>query len=172
VVLTVTVRSRPAPTSPRRTVLAAGALLAGALAAGSGCSFPGFGPDEPDVIPPADTDALRAVAGESLDLAGRYDRAIAQVPDQSAKLTAIRDAHREHAAAISLSLDQSVAPSAAPSPSGSGGAGSGGVLKTLQAAERAAAERAAAACMAVASYYAPLLGTIAAGRASHAEALT
>jgi hypothetical protein len=167
----MTVRSGPAPSSPRRSILAAGVLVAGTLVAGSGCSVVGFGSDEPDVLPPADADALRAVAGESLDLADRYERAAAQVPDQAARLTAIRDAHREHAAAISLTLDQSVAPSAGPSPSASGGAGSGSVLRTLQGAERAAAERAATACVAAASYYAPLLGTIAAARASHAEVL-
>lgn len=152
---------------PRRSVLAAGTLAVAAAGLASGCSI--LAPDEPETITPQDADALRAVAGESLDLAGRYDAAIARTPDQAAKLTPIRDAHREHAAAIGRSLDASVAPSPAPSASASGGAS--GLLKALQTAERAAAERATSACLAVASHHAPLIGAIAAARASHAEAL-
>jgi len=155
----------------RRSVLAAGSVVLAAAGLASGCSV--LGPDEPESIKPPDADALRAVAGESLDLAARYDDAIAKNSDQSARLTPIRDAHREHAAAIGRSLDATVAPSggaAAASPSAS--AGSSGPLKALQSAERAAAERATTACLAVASYYAPLIGAIAAARASHAEALS
>ncbi|GIJ52952.1 hypothetical protein [Virgisporangium aurantiacum] len=129
--------------------------------------------DGASAIPAADAAALRQVAGEALDLANRYDAAISQNPDQAAKLTPIRDAHREHAAAIGRSLDASVS-AAAPTSSGStgsGGAGSGGALKALATAEKAAAERAVAACVAVASHYAPLLGAVAAARASHAEVL-
>jgi hypothetical protein len=162
VVLTVAVRLRS-----RRSVLAAGILAVAAAGLASGCSA--LGPDEPETIKPPDADALRAVAGESLDLASRYDEAIARTPDQADKLTAIRDAHREHAAAIGRSLDASVAPAPAPSASASGGGS--GLVKALQSAERAAAERATTACMSVASYYAPLIGAIAAARASHAEAL-
>jgi hypothetical protein len=163
VVLTVTVLSRP-----RRSVLAAGTLSLAAAGLASGCSF--LGPDEPDTIKPPNEAALRAVAAESLDLAKRYDDAIARTPDESARLTPIRDAHREHAAAIGRSLDASVAASAAPSVSASGG--SSGLLRALQAAERAAVERAIAACMDAAPHHAPVLGAIAAARASHAEVLT
>ncbi|WP_239160377.1 hypothetical protein [Virgisporangium ochraceum] len=148
----------------RRTVLAA-AGSAGVVVA-AGCDLNGA---EPSAVPEAAAAALRQVAGESLDLANRYDAAISQNPDQSARLTAIRDAHREHAAAIGRSLDTSVAPAAAPAASGSQASGSG--LKALAAAEKAAAERAVAACVAATSYHAPLLGTVAAARASHAEVL-
>lgn len=146
----------------RRTFIAAAAGAVGVALVG--CESD----DGPSAIPAADAAALRQVAGEALDLANRYDAAISQSPDQAARLTPIRDAHREHAAAIGRSLDASVA-AAAPSPSGS--AGSGGALKALAAAEKAAAERAAAACVAAASHYAPLLGAVAAARASHAEVL-
>jgi hypothetical protein len=165
VVLTVTVRSRP-----RRSVLAAGALGTVALAAGglvSGCSV--LGPDDPEPTSPQDADRLRAVATESLDLARRYDEAISRTPDQAGRLTAIRDSHREHAAAIGRSLDASVAPTTAPVASAS--AGSSGLIKALQTAERAAAERASAVCLEVAGFHAPLVGAIAAARASHAEAI-
>jgi hypothetical protein len=156
---------------PRRTLLAvAGLSVVGAAAGGSlaGCD----NDDGPTAVPAADAAALRQVAGEALDLANRYDQAISQNADQSAKLTPIRDAHREHAAAIGRSLDATVAPSAPPNPSGSATSGSGGALKALAAAEKAAAERALTACVASASYYAPLLGTVAAARASHVEVLS
>ncbi len=147
----------------RRTVLTA-AGAAGVVAV-AGCSSD----DGSSAIPAAAAAALREVAGEALDLANRYDAAISQNADQAARLTAIRDAHREHAAAIGRSLDATVAARAAPAASGSQASGSG--LKALAAAEKAAAERAVAACVTAASYHAPLLGAVAAARASHAEVL-
>jgi hypothetical protein len=152
-------------------VLAAGVLGTVALAAGgltSGCSV--LVPEEPEALTQPDADTLRTVAGESLDLARRYDEAVAETPEESARLTPIRDAHREHAAAIGRSLDASVAPTAASATPAASAPASG--LKGLQAAERAAAERAIIACLSVAGYYAPMLGAIAAARASHAEALS
>jgi hypothetical protein len=166
--MAVRLRSRRSVLAAGTSVLAAGTVAVAAAGLTSGCSV--LGPDKPVTIKPPDADALRAVAGESLDLASRYDDAIARTPDQADRLTAIRDAHREHAAAIGRSLDASVAPQPAPSASASGN-GSSGLLKALQAAERAAAERATTACMSVESYYAPLIGAIAAARASHAEVL-
>lgn len=148
----------------RRPVLA---LLAGATAGTSavlsGCSL--FDRGGTDAVAPADLDTLRSVAGDSLGLADRYEQAIAQAADQAARLAPIRDAHREHAAAIARSLGASAS---APSRPGDGPAG----LRGLQEAERSAAERAATACVAVAAHHAPLLGAIAAARASHAEALS
>src|SRR5690242_1224254 len=111
----------------RRTFIAAATGVVGVALVG--CDLNN---DEPAAIPAADAAALRQVAGEALDLANRYDAAISQSPDQAAKLTPIRDAHREHAAAIGRSLDASVAP-AAPTASGSAGTGSG--VKALAAAE-------------------------------------
>jgi hypothetical protein len=157
---------------PRRTLLSAAALAAAGTAAGpalAGCDSTG---DGGTAVPAADAAALRQVAAEALGLANRYDQAISRSPDQSARLTPIRDAHREHAAAIGRSLDATVAPSAPPDPSGSAASGSGSALKALAAAEKAAAERALTACVAAASYYAPLLGTVAAARASHVEVLS
>jgi hypothetical protein len=148
----------------RRTVLTA-AGAAGVVAV-AGCENSDDGVSS---IPPDQVAALRQVAGEALDLATRYDAAISQNADQAARLTAIRDAHREHAAAIGRSLDAPVAAQAAPAPSGSQASGSG--LKALAAAEKAAAGRAATACVAAATYHAPLLGAVAAARASHAEVL-
>ena len=147
----------------RRTFIAAATGVIGVALVGCESND-----DGPSAIPAADAAALRQVAGEALDLANRYDAALSQSPDQAAKLTPIRDAHREHAAAIGRSLDASVSAAA---PSTSASAGSGGALKALATAEKAAAERAAAACVAAASHYAPLLGTVAAARASHAEVL-
>jgi hypothetical protein len=152
----------------RRTVLTTvGVALAGASLAGCEADD-----DGPTAVPAADAAALRQVGGEALDLANRYAQAISQNPGQAAKLTPIRDAHREHAAAIGRSLDASVAPSAPPNPSGSASSGGGGALRALAVAEKGAAERAVTACVAAASYYAPLLGAVAAARASHVEVLS
>jgi hypothetical protein len=160
----------------------AGPLTIAALAGSAtvvglgGCSLPDrFGSGEPDTRAVADGDALRAVAADARQLAARHDAAIRQFPDQAARLTPLRDAHREHAAAIGRSLDGSAQPSTAvatPSASGSPGSGAAATLKALAALEKTAAERAAVACVQVASYHAPLVGTIAAARASHAEALS
>jgi hypothetical protein len=182
-VLTVPVRTGRA--HPRRSFLGATGTVAGAVAAAAltgtggllaGCSLPDVFGGEPDPRPLPDAEALRAVAADSLLLAARHEAAIGQVPDQATRLTALRDAHREHAAAIGRSLGESPGPSlVAGSPSESGappGSGAAAVLRALATAERGAAERAAIACVQVESFHAPLVGTIAAARASHAEALT
>ena len=153
---------------PRRLILAAGVVTAstGALA---GCgltdSWTGQRDEEP---PPSDVTALRTVAAESLQLGARYDSAIGTAGAQAALFTAIRDGHRAHHAAIGRALAETAAPDPAAAASASA---SGPAVKDLTAAERAAAVRAAAACVQVSARYAPLVGSIAAARAGHAEAL-
>jgi hypothetical protein len=167
-VLTVPVRN--GMTLPRRSVLAATA----ALATLSGCSVPRLFEDEPPPQAMPDADALRAIAADALVLAARHDAAIAAQPDLTARLTPLRDAHRDHAAAIGRALADSAGPAASgsPVPPSSAPLDRARLLKTLAADERAAAERAAAQCLVAPAYRAPLLGTIAACRASHAEALS
>jgi hypothetical protein len=168
-VLTVPVRNGMG--LPRRSVLAATAGVAGL----AGCSVPHLLSEDPAPQAMPDADALRAVSADSLLLAARYDAAITAQPDLAARLTPLRDAHREHAAAIGRALDSSAGP-AGPAPSASRSAAPArdraALLKALATDERAAADRAGAACLAAAAYRAPLLGTIAACRASHAEALS
>jgi hypothetical protein len=178
-VLTVPVRT--GKTHPRRSFLGAAGLVTGsavfvggaAVLAGGSAVLAGCSSDEPNTRPPVDSDTLRALAAESLYLAGRLDAALAAQPGLSDRLTPLRDAHREHAAALARSFTGSAQPSAPVSASASAGTGSdAAVLKALATAERGAAERATAACAAVAAHNAPLVGIIAAARASHAEALS
>lgn len=180
-VLTMAVRTGSA--HPRRSFLGATGAVAGALAGAgiagptlllAGCSLPdALGSDEPETRALTDADTLRAVADESLLLASRLDAAITELPDAAPRLTPLRDAHREHAAAVGRSLGESQQPSvASASPSEASRGGSTAAFKALATAERAAAERAAAACIQVEPHHAPLIGTIAAARASHAEALS
>lgn len=164
-VLTVPVRNGMA--LPRRSMLAATA----GLAALAGCSVPRLFSDEPAPQAMPDADALRTVAAEALLLAARHDAAIAAQPDLAARLTPLRDAHREHATAIGRALDTSATPAPSVSPSALPRERAA-LVKALAADERAASERAGVACLAAAAYRAPLLGTIAACRASHAEALS
>jgi hypothetical protein len=153
----------------RRSVLAASLVTAstGALA---GCglteSWTGQHDEEPS---PADAAALRSVAAESLQLGARYDGAIGTAGGQAALFTAIRDGHRAHHAAIGRALAETAAPG---SPASTSASGSGTAVKDLTAAERAAADQAAAACVQVSARFAPLVGSIAAARAGHAEALS
>jgi len=163
---------------PRRSVLGAAATLAaaglGGTAALAGCSLPDLMPGgEPDVRPLPDAETLRAVRADALLMAARYDEAITLLPDLTNRLTPLRDAHREHAGALTRAVDAGAgAAPATPSTAGSGGPRErAAMLKSLAADERTAAERATAACLTVPSYRAPLVGMIAACRASHAEAL-
>jgi hypothetical protein len=161
-VFTVPVRNRKG--YPRRTVLAAGAA-----AVMGGCALLA----EPGRWEPGG--ALDAVRADALSLADRYDALIAARPDLASRLTPLRDAHLAHAAARAQELGSVGGPvlprpstSTAPAPTTTSGAEA---LAGLAAAERATADRAAAACMAAPGWRAPLLGSIAACRASHAEAL-
>lgn len=155
----------------RRSFLAAvGAVGTAGLAVGttgslSACTLSGLGGDKPETLSAEDTAALRSVATEAALLASRYDSAIAAQPAQANRLTTPRDAHRAHAAALAEILGEG--PSAAAT-----SGGSSTTLKALVETERAAAERAAAACQRTRSHHALLLASIAACRASHAEALS
>jgi hypothetical protein len=164
------------PKFERRRLLRAAAALAGASGVGgllAGCDLSGLvGGGEPRPMPAVDRDALRSVAADALGLATRYDAAIGQHADQASRLRAIRDAHRAHADAVNRSLASEAQPTAAQAASAAASGPSGTGLADLAAAERAAAERATAVCLQVQTYHAPLIGTIAAARASHAEALT
>jgi hypothetical protein len=151
---------------PRRQLLAATAGTA--VAALTGCDIPRLSRrSTPKVEAMADADLLRAVAADATGLAARYDVVIGALADQAARLAPIRDAHRDHAAALTRLLDDS------PRPATSSGSAvdTAPSLKALAESEKAAAGRAATASLQVAAFHAPLVGTIAACRASHVEAL-
>jgi len=140
--------------------------LGGAAVPLAGCDLLDRGDDGP---PPPD--ALEPLAAEAADLEGRYRAAIAAAPALSDRLTAIADAHRAHAAELRKVIGR-------PAPTGSAAATPtvaatepDELLAELRQAEQRGRENAAKACAAAPAERAALLGSIAAARATHLEAL-
>ncbi|WP_236047580.1 hypothetical protein [Paractinoplanes ovalisporus] len=147
----------------RRRVL--GATVAGvATTALSGC---GLFDDEP--APPEQPDPLQPLLDEAVALAASYDRAVAAQPGLASRLTPLAEDHRTHAAEISRLIGKTP-PSAGPSASPPVGAPAE-TIATLRSAEQAAQKSAVALCRAAPAERAALIGSIAASRATHAEAL-
>jgi hypothetical protein len=138
---------------------ATGALVAPALA---GCTPADGTVDVPGAA------ALAEVITATADLADRYDAAILAYPDLADRLTPLRDAHRTHARDLAGMLGQ--APPAARTQQPPTG-GQDGAVSALATAEKSGRAAAVAACLAAPARLAPLLGSIAAARAGHAEAL-
>jgi hypothetical protein len=148
--------------STRRRVLGMTAAGLGGAAL-SGCGL--FGHDSP--ASSGTDDALQPLLTEAVALAGAYDKAAAAQPDLAARLKPLADDHRAHASALAELLGKPV-PSVAAATTGSG---STGVLAGLRTAEQAAQRNAVTACKPAPAGRAALLGSIAACRATHAEAL-
>ena len=139
----------------RRQVLGAAAGLAASAATLGGC---GLFDDDP--APPATPDALQPLLDESLALAAAYDRAIAAQPDRGPRLTPLAADHRAHAAELARVIGRA-GPSAAPVT----------VAADLRAAELTAQKSAAAVARVAPADRVMLVASIAACRATHAEAL-
>ncbi len=161
------------PGRTRRRVLgtAAGTALgaAGATAIG-GC---GLLDDDPQPAPPPDP--AQPVLDGARELAAAYDRAIAVQPALSGRLTPIAEAHRAHAGELARIIGGSAtttATAAAPTPSQTGPAGDpAATVRELRTAEQKAQRVAATVCRTAAANRAALIGSIAAARAAHVEAL-
>jgi len=142
-------------------------VFLGAAAAGStalaGCGLFDGGP-APDPAP----DPLQPLLDEALALAAAYDRAILAQPDLAARLTPMAEDHRSHVTELAKVIG-TTPPSAGPS--APAGAGAAATAATLRKAELAAQKTAVAACKAAPAGRAMLTGSIAACRATHAEAL-
>jgi hypothetical protein len=160
--------SRAASTSRRSVLAAAGWATAGLATAGlgglAGCDLGGPGPE-----PTPPPDPLLPFLTATVALADRYDAAIEADPSLSARLTPLRDDHRAHVQALAREIGIP-APSGAPSPPASPSAAPS-TVQALLAAEQDARKDAEKACLEGPSYRAALLGSIAACRASHQEAL-
>jgi hypothetical protein len=146
-----------------RAALAAGAL--GATGAVTGCDL--FEREPPAPPPP---DALAPVTTEARELAAVYQAAIDAHPDLAARLTPIRDAHEAHARELSAILSS-------PLPTGMAvavvsGAPAARTLDDLRSREKAAHASAVTACIEAPADRAALVGSVAAARATHLEALT
>ena len=130
-------------------------------AALSGCGL--FGGDSDS---PTGADAtVRPLLTEAVALAGAYDKAAAAHPDLAARLKPLAADHRAHASALAKLIGTSVPRAAAAA------TGSGDVLAGLRTAEQTAQRTAITACKQAPADRAALIGSIAACRATHAEAL-
>ncbi|MEU8261069.1 hypothetical protein AB0C02_10695 [Micromonospora sp. NPDC048999] len=145
-------------------------LRAGALVALGGAAVPLTGCDLFDGKPKP-PDPLEPLAAEAADLAGRYRAAIGAASTLADRLTPIADAHQAHADELRRVIGR-------PAPSGTPAAPStvtatepDGLLAELRKAEQPARENAAKACAAAPAERVALLGSIAAARATHLEAL-
>jgi hypothetical protein len=153
----------------RRRILGVAAGTAVAAAA-SGC---GVFDDEPEPVKP---DALQPVLDEALGLAAALDRAALAQPGLATRLTPLAGDHRAHITELSRVIGRPAPPAPAAS-SGAPGAGDpdagnpAALLKQLRAAEQAAQRTATTACRQAPAERAALVGSIAACRATHAEAL-
>ena len=146
----------------RRAVLRA---VAGAAAAAPVASC-GWLDDSPD--PPPAPDPLAPLVAETAMLAARYASAATAQPTLAAWLTPIAEAHTAHAAELSR-LTGTALPSTMAVVSTSGSPAR--TLDELRQTETAARDAAVAACLSAPVDRAVLVGTIAAARATHLEAL-
>lgn len=149
-------------------------LRAGALVVVGGAAVPLTGCDlfDRDDDKPPPPDPLEPLAAEAAALAARHRAAIATDPALADRLTPIADAHQAHADELRRVIGRP-APSGAPTgtPGASGAADPADALAGLREAERAGRDNAAKACAAAPAERAALLGSIAAARATHLEAL-
>lgn len=148
----------------RRALLRSVAGVAALTPAMAACELLDFEPE-----PPPPLDPLTGFHGRTLRLAARYDAELAAAGDRLPVLTAIRDAHLAHAAALAAVMrpPPAASPSAEPSATPGVGPDPGGLREMEQAAWREAVD----SCIAAPAGRAVLLGEIAAARACHLEAL-
>ncbi|MEV6347193.1 hypothetical protein [Actinoplanes sp. NPDC051851] len=148
-------------TTRRRMLQATGAMV-GAVTL-SGC---GLFDDDPEPAP--EPDALQPVLDEAVALAAAYDRVALLQPAMAETLSTLAGNHRQHATELARVIGTTV-PSAAPSASAA--TGGDDTVAGLKKAEQSGQRTAVAACKAAPAERAMLVGSIAAGRATHIEAL-
>jgi hypothetical protein len=174
----------------RRSVLIGGSVGVGLLVAG--CTSDG--PSSPAPSSPAPPDPLLAELADERRLIAAYDATIVRYPALRARLTAVRDDHAAHAAALATALGPAAPPSpatasptASPGVSPSDRAGSGetvpsgsgvpvpgtvrAAVAALRAAERAAASARGTIALTARPDRARLLAGISASEASHVAVL-
>jgi hypothetical protein len=178
--MVLTGRVRTSGTGHTRRQLLGVSLAATTLA---GC---GVFDDKP--APPPTPDPLQPLLDEARALAAAYDRAAAAQPALSARLTPLAADHQAHAADLAqligasasaspIGASASASPIGAPASASAAPAGAtvesaaADPVAALRTAELAAQKTAVAACLAAPADRAGMVGSIAACRATHAEAL-
>ncbi|MBX7268425.1 hypothetical protein KIF24_22015 [Micromonospora sp. Llam7] len=148
-------------------MLRVGALLAlGAAAA----PLTGCGLLDRDAPPPA-PDPLTPLVDESLRLAAGLRAAAVAHPDLSARLLPLAEAHEAHAVELARVAGVATIAPATASATGAPPADRPATLSALRQAERDGRDSATRACLAAPAERAALLGSVAAARATHLEAL-
>ncbi|RIV40763.1 hypothetical protein [Micromonospora radicis] len=152
-------------------------LRAGALLTLGGASVPLTGCDLLDREEPPRPDPLTPLFDEALRLAAGLRAAATAQPDLAGRLTPLAEAHEAHAAELAQLIGAAL-PSTTVTPDDPTGTPPGtppadraATLAALRKAERAGRDSATAACAAAPEDRAALLGSIAAARATHLEAL-
>jgi hypothetical protein len=121
-----------------------------------------------DPTPPA-PDPLLPFLADTTALLARYNLALVQVPALATVITNVRDAHRDHAIALAKAIN---GPTPGPSTAASGPPQDRAtVLAALVEAETKARDVAMDTCLKATPRLAPLIGSIAAARATHLEIL-
>jgi hypothetical protein len=139
-------------------------VLRSAVLAGAACAT-GCGLIDEKPAPPPPPDPLAPLIGEALALSATYRSAAAvSNPGLAARLTAIAADHDAHAREVAQLI-------ATPLPSAPPSASATPAVAALRAAETKAHGTAVAACLAASPGRVALVGSIAACRASHLEAL-
>ncbi|GGM29807.1 MULTISPECIES: hypothetical protein [Micromonospora] len=146
-------------------------ILGAAVVPTAGCGLFGRG-DDADPTP----DPLEPLVATALDLAARHRAAATADPELAARLTPIAEAHQAHAAELTRLTGRSapatpVTPPATASPDPGRDGDRSAVLAALRDAEQQGREAARQACVDAPAERAALLGSIAAARATHVEAL-
>ncbi len=147
----------------RRRVLGVTAGAAVSVTATAGC---GLFDVEPEPAP--EPDPLQPLLDQALALADAYERVAVAEPDLGERLAPLAADHRAHAAELTRVIGAE-RPSAAPGASAAPDPGRS--LKELRAAEQTAQRTAALSARTAPAERAGLVGSIAACRATHAEAL-
>lgn len=152
----------------RRAFLRAALTLTGVAATAglAGCDL--FSP-APTAPPPGSAQHdLDGFLADTVALRDQYAATITALPELSAALTPVHDDHKAHVDALAAALGL-----AAPSAGAAAAAGPtrAAAITALAAHEKSARDAAITACVAASGRLAPLLGSIAAARASHLEVI-
>jgi hypothetical protein len=168
-VFTVPVRKAVGGPATRRAVLGG---LAGAAAA---VALGGCWPAKDKPAARATPHPLAPAVAGTLALIDRYQATMTAYPELSTRLEPLAADHRAHLDALRKAMgtpSPSASATASARASASVAADQAGAIAALHKAEQAGQADAAAACLAAVADYAPVLGSIAACRATHVEVLT